>query len=45
MAGIEWHQAISVMMKNVVKVSTLGGGYGSGVIVPPPKILLGTVVF
>lgn len=37
MAGIKWHQAINVMMKNVVKVSTLGGGYGSGVIVPPPK--------
>ena len=37
MARLEWHQAVSAMMKNVVRVSTLGDGYGSGVIVPPPK--------
>lgn len=37
MAKVEWHQAVNIMMKNVVKVSTLGNGYGSGVIVPPPK--------
>ena len=37
MAKLEWHQAVTLMMKNVVKVSTLGNGYGSGVIVPPPK--------
>ena len=34
MAKLEWHQAVKVMLKNVVKVSTLGNGYGSGVIVP-----------
>lgn len=37
MARLEWHQAVDIMMKNVVKVSTLGDGYGSGVIVPSPK--------
>ncbi|MGN0854305.1 MAG: serine protease [Kiritimatiellia bacterium] len=34
---VKWHQAVTAMMKNVVRVSTLGDGYGSGVIVPPPK--------
>lgn len=37
MAKLEWHQAVKVMLKNVVKVSTLGNGYGSGVIVPTPR--------
>lgn len=37
MARLGWHQAVKIMMKNVVKVSTPGSGYGSGVIVPPPK--------
>ena len=37
MAKFLWHQAVKIMMKNVVKVTTLGGGYGSGVIVPTPK--------
>ena len=37
MSRLEWHQAVDIMMKNVVKVSTLGNGYGSGVIVPSPK--------
>lgn len=37
MEKLGWHQAVKHMMNNVVKVSTLGNGYGSGVIVPPPK--------
>lgn len=37
MAKLGWHQAVKMMLKNVVKVSTLGNGYGSGVIVPTPK--------
>lgn len=37
MAKMEWYTAIQKMRKNVVKVSTLGRGHGSGVIVPAPK--------
>lgn len=37
MAKLGWHQAVKMMLKNVVKVSTLGNGYGSGVIVATPK--------
>ena len=36
MARIEWHQAVKVMAKNMVKISTRGDGYGSGILVPPP---------
>lgn len=36
MARMEWHQAVNQMMRNMVKVSTRGDGYGSGVFVPPP---------
>ena len=36
MAKIEWHVAVGQMMRNLVKISTLGGGYGSGIVIPPP---------
>ncbi len=36
MAKILWPQAVSQMRQNLVKVSTLGGGYGSGFLIPPP---------
>lgn len=36
MAKLEWHQAAEVMQKNLVKISTCCGGYGSGVFVRVP---------
>ena len=36
MAKITWAQAVSQMQQNLVKISTLGGGYGSGFLIPPP---------
>ena len=36
MSRLEWHQALKQMKKNMVKISTRGDGYGSGIFVPPP---------
>ena len=36
MTKLEWHQAAEVMQKNLVKISTCCGGYGSGVFVRVP---------
>lgn len=36
MAKIPWSQAASQMRQNLVKISTLGGIYGSGFLIPPP---------
>lgn len=37
MATIDWHQGVEKMLKNLVKIQTLGGGYGSGFIIPKPS--------
>ena len=36
MNRIQWHEAVSKMKMNLVRVTTAGGGQGSGVIVPVP---------
>lgn len=37
MAKVEWYNAVDLMKRNLVKISTLGGGYGSGIIIPRPQ--------
>jgi len=37
MSKLSWSQAVSQMKQNLVKVSTVGGGYGSGFLIPPPE--------
>ncbi|MBQ7177105.1 MAG: trypsin-like peptidase domain-containing protein [Victivallales bacterium] len=36
MAKVEWCNAVQLMMGNLVRIDTHGGGYGSGFIIPPP---------